>query len=60
MVLCLPKLLIDRKRKNMEKATSMLRRISFRNSIVLTLTPPEETAYNLRGGVRRLAASPFL
>ena len=27
------------KRKNMERATSMLRRISFRNSRVLTLTP---------------------
>ena len=39
MVLCLPKLLIGRKRKNIEEATSMLRRISFRNSRVLTLTP---------------------
>ena len=39
MVLCLPKLLIGRKRKNMERATSMLGRISFRNLRVLTLTP---------------------
>ena len=34
-----PKLLISRKRKNMERATSMLGRISCRNSRVLTLTP---------------------
>ena len=39
MVLYLPKLLIGRKRKNMERATSMLRRISCRKSRVLTLTP---------------------
>ena len=39
MVLYLPKLLIGIKRKNMEKATSMLRRTSFRKSRVLTLTP---------------------
>ena len=39
MVVYLPKLLIGRKRKNMERATSMLRRISCRNSRVLTLTP---------------------
>ena len=39
MVLYLPKLLIGINRKNMEKATSMLRRISFRTSRVLTLTP---------------------
>ena len=39
MVLCLPKLLIGSKRKNMERATSMLRRISCRNMRVLTLTP---------------------
>ena len=39
MVLYLPKLLIGRKRKNMDRATSMLRRISCRNSRVLTLTP---------------------
>ena len=39
MVLYLPKLLIGRKRKNMERATSMLRRISCTKSRVLTLTP---------------------
>ena len=39
MVLYLPKLLIGINRKNMEKATSILRRISFRKSRVLTLTP---------------------
>ena len=39
MVLCLPKLLVGRKRKKMRRATSMLRRISCRNSKVLTLTP---------------------
>ena len=39
MVLYLPKLLIRRKRKSMERATSMLRRISCRKSRVLTLTP---------------------
>ena len=33
------KSLIGRKRKNMERATSMLKRISCRNSRVLTLTP---------------------
>ena len=38
MVLYLPQLLIGRKRKNMERATSMLRRISCRKSRVLTLT----------------------
>ena len=37
MVLYLPKLLIGRKAKNMERATPMLRRISSRK--VLTLTP---------------------
>ena len=39
MVLYLPKLLIDRKSKKMERATAMLRRISCRKSRVLTLTP---------------------
>ena len=39
MVLYLPKLQIGRKRKNMERATSMLRRISRRKSRALTLTP---------------------
>ena len=39
MVLYLPKLLIGRKRKNMERATSILRRISCRKMRVLTLTP---------------------
>ena len=39
MVLSLLELLIGRKRKNMERATSMLRRILCRNSRVLTLTP---------------------
>ena len=39
MVLNLLKLLIGRKRKSMERATSMLRRISCRKSRVLTLTP---------------------
>ena len=39
MVLYLRKLLIGRKRKNIERATSMLRRISCRKSRVLTLTP---------------------
>ena len=39
MVLCLPKLLIGRKRKSIERATSMLRRHSCRKSRVLTLTP---------------------
>ena len=38
MVLYLLKLLIGRKRRNMKKATSKLRRISYRNSRVLTLT----------------------
>ena len=39
MVLYLPKLLIGRKRKSTERATSMLKRISCRRSRVLTLTP---------------------
>ena len=39
MVQYLPKLLIGRKRKSMERATSMLRRISCRKWRVLTLTP---------------------
>ena len=39
MVQYLPKLLIGRKRKSMERATSMLRRISCKKSRVLTLTP---------------------
>ena len=39
MVLYLPKLLISRKRKNMERATSMLESISCTKSRVLTLTP---------------------
>ena len=39
MVLYPPKLLIGIKRKNIKKATSMLRRTSFRKLRVLTLTP---------------------
>ena len=39
MVLCLPKLLIGRKRKNMETATSMLRRFSFQKLESLNLQP---------------------
>ena len=39
MVLYLPKLPIGKKGKNMERATSMLRKISCRKSRVLTLTP---------------------
>ena len=38
MVLYLPKMLIGRNRENMERATSMLRRISCRRSRVFTLT----------------------
>ena len=39
MVLYLPGLLIGRKRKNMERAIPMLRRIFCRKTRVLTLTP---------------------
>ena len=39
MVQYLPKLLIGTKKKNMERATSMLKRISCGKSRVLTLTP---------------------
>ena len=38
MILYLPKLLTSRKRKNMERGTSMLRMIFCRKSRVLTLT----------------------
>ena len=53
LVLYLLKLLIGRKRKNMERATSMLKRISCRKSRVLTLTPDWR---NCRSPMRRCLA----
>ena len=44
MVQYLPKLLIRRKRKSMERAPHMLKRMSCRNSSVLTSPPTGETA----------------